>query len=248
MLRYERSEEILNLLREKQQMTVSELCKILFTSESSIRRDLARLEEKGLVKRHYGGVELLRTTSIIPFSARSHHNIEAKQKIAAKAAELVSTGDIVFLDQSSSALFLAAELEQKSGITIVTNNTEILSLLSASRLDVFSSGGILSTDNRNCLMGEDAHTIFNRMRADLVFFSAKALSDEGQIYDCNRSEVCIRQTMLDNAEKKVFLCDSEKIFKTSGFLQCDLSDIDIIISEKAIPLIYQNKYNNLTVL
>ncbi|MBQ5910697.1 MAG: DeoR/GlpR transcriptional regulator [Clostridia bacterium] len=248
MLRYERSEEILNLLREKQQMTVSELCKILFTSESSIRRDLARLEEKGLVKRHYGGVELLRTTSIIPFSARSHHNIEAKQKIAAKAAELVNTGDIVFLDQSSSALFLAAELEQKSGITIVTNNTEILSLLSASRLDVFSSGGILSTDNRNCLMGEDAHAIFNKMRADLVFFSAKALSQEGKIYDCNRSEVCIRQTMLDNAEKKVFLCDSEKIGNSAGFLQCDLTDVDFIVSEKSVPGRYTTDFKNLKVI
>lgn len=234
MLRYERTEEILNLLREKSHMTVAELCELLYTSESSIRRDLIRLEEKGLVSRHYGGVELKRGSSIIPFSARTHHNSAAKKSIAQKAARLVKKGDIVFLDQSSSAFYVAAELAAVSGITVVTNNTEILSLLSSSGLEVFASGGFLSPDNRNCLMGEDAHGIFRSMRADLVFFSAKALTEEGDICDCNRSETCIRQTMLDHARKKVFLCDSEKLFKTAGYLQCSLDDVDVTVCEKTV--------------
>lgn len=248
MLKYERTEEILNLLKEKGGMKVAELCALLYTSESSIRRDLVYLEEKGLVKRHYGGVELKRNSSIVPFATRSHHNIAAKRAMAAKAVNLVGKGDIVFLDQSSSALFVAAELTQKSGITVVTNNAEILSLLSSSGLEVYSSGGYLSPDNRNCLMGEDAHQVFKNMRANIMFFSAKALSEDGTIYDCNRSEVCIRQTMLDNAAKKVFLCDSEKFFKTAGYLQCDLSAVDVIASEKELPQIYKEKFKHIEVL
>ncbi len=246
MLKYERTEEILNLLKEKGSMKVSELCDLLYTSESSIRRDLIRLEEKGLVKRHYGGVELKRSSSIIPFTARSHHNSAAKRIIASKAAELVHKGDIVFLDQSSSALYVAAELANKSGITVVTNNAEILSLLASSGLEVYASGGYLSPDNRNCLMGEDAHGVFKNMRADILFFSAKALSEDGRIYDCNRSEVCIRQTMLDGAAKRVFLCDSEKFFKVSGYLQCELSEIDSIISEGDIPPEFEEKLRSAT--
>lgn len=248
MLRYERTEEILNLLKEKGHLTVAELCETLYTSESSIRRDLIRLEEKGLVKRHYGGVEIKRNSSIVPFAARSHHNSAAKRIMAAKASELVKKGDIVFLDQSSSALYVAAELSAKSGITVVTNNAEILSLLASSGLEVYASGGFLSPDNRNCLMGEDAHAVFKNMRADIVFFSAKALSEDGKIYDCNRSEVCIRQTMLDNAAKKVFLCDSEKFFGTAGYLQCELGGVDVIVSERDVPDSYKTRFKELTVI
>lgn len=248
MLKYERAEEILTLLKEKGHMTVAELCELLYTSESSIRRDLIRLEEKGLVNRHYGGVELKRNSSIIPFSARTHHNSAAKKSIAQKAAGLIQKGDVVFLDQSSSALYLAAELAALSGITVVTNNTEILSLLSSSGLEVFSSGGFLSPDNRNCLMGEDAHGIFENMRADLVFFSAKALTEEGDICDCNRSEICIRQTMLDHARKKVFLCDGEKLFKTAGYLQCGLDSVDVMVCEKAVPEAFVKKFDRVEFL
>ena len=69
------------------------------------------------------------------------------------------------------------------------------------------------------------------MRADIAFFSSKALSTDGVIWDCDREEVCLRQTMLQNADKRVFLCASEKFGQHSGYRQCSLHDVDCMITE-----------------
>ena len=232
MYKNEREHEILKLLSSEGYLTVRQLSKLLYTSESSVRRDLASLENQGMVIRSYGGVELVKNSSqIIPFSTRAHHNIGAKKVMAQKAGRLIHDGDIVFLDQSSSAFFVAYEILKKSNITVVTNNIEIIALLSQSDVEVLSCGERLSKANRNCLLGDDAHEIFAQIHADILFFSAKSLAPDGTIYDCVREEVCIRNTMLAHAAKKVFLCDSEKINRFSGYKQCTVRDVDCVITE-----------------
>ena len=69
MYQKERKQQILYLLQEKNEMTVAELSRLLFTSESSIRRDLQTMELSGLVKRTHGGVKLLSDNpTIVPFA------------------------------------------------------------------------------------------------------------------------------------------------------------------------------------
>lgn len=232
MYRNEREHEILKILSRESYATVKRLSDLLYTSESSIRRDLTSLENQGMVARSYGGVELVKNSSqVIPFSTRAHYNISAKKMIARKAADMVHDGDIIFMDQSSSAFFVACEILKKAKVTVVTNNIEIIALLSQSDIEVISSGGRLSRSNRICLLGDDAHKIFSEIHADIMFFSAKALTREGIIYDCVREEVCIRNTMLANAQRKVFLCDSEKYDRLAGYKQCTVKDIDCLITE-----------------
>lgn len=233
MLKNEREREIINLLKSKDGfITVTELCANLFASESSIRRDLKTLENKGVIKRTYGGAELVTNYSnVVSFNKRAHHNIDAKKIIAKKAASLIKDGNVIFLDQSSTALYLAAEIMDKSSLTVVTNNIVILNLLSNSSIKTVSSGGYLSPENRSCLIGTDAQYIFENTYADLVFFSTKSLSDDGIISDCTREEVAVRNAMLKNAAKKVFLCDSDKFGTRSAYKQCTLEDVDIMVSE-----------------
>ena len=233
MLKNERELEIIDIMKKSGGfITVKELCEILFASESSIRRDLTALSNKGLVKRSYGGAELINNFSnISAFSIRSHYNAEAKKIIAKKALPLIKEGSTIFLDQSSTAFFLASELLDMSSITIVTNNIEIISMMSRTKVNIISSGGILNQENRMCLYGEDAAYIFENIYANYAFFSTKALSDDGMIWDFSREEVLIRNAMLKNAEKKVFLCDSEKFSSHSAYKQCSLSDIDYLVCE-----------------
>ena len=239
MYQNEREMEILKLLSAEPYITVKELSRILYTSESSIRRDLSALEKRGIVRRSYGGVELSKSNvTVLPFNVRLHDRVQEKKLIAQKAAALVHDGDIVFLDQSSSAMFVARALMQAARVTVVTNNVEILSLLSQTDLEVFSSGGMLCKNNRNCLLGADAHHIFHQVHANFAFFSTKALSDDGIIYDCDWEEICIRNTMLENAEQRVFLCTGEKIGRRSGYRQCALEDVEYVITDRKEPRLF----------
>lgn len=250
MLKNEREKEIISLLKENEGFsTVKELCERLYASESSIRRDLTSLEKRGVIRRTHGGAELVTNFSTsIAFNQRAHHNIDAKKTIAKKAASLIKDGDVIFLDQSSSAFYLARELTSGRSLTVITNNIEIIGLLSSTDIKTVSSGGMLSPDNRTCLIGRDAHYIFENIYADLVFFSTKSLSLDGIISDCARDEVIVRGCMLKNASKKVFLCDSEKFGSRSAYTQCTLSDVDYLVSEsEPLPNLI-SAYKNLTVL
>lgn len=248
MFKNERQNEILKILASDGYATVEKLSKLLYTSESSIRRDLIELENDNMVTRSYGGVELAKNNSrAVPFSSRLHRRTQEKKRIAEKAAQLVSEKDIVFLDQSSSALFLAQELVKTKKITVVTNNIEILSSDLPMGVSVYSSGGRVSS-YRRCLIGEDAGGVFRRIRADFAFFSSKALSSDGYIYDSTLEEVLVKETMMANAAKKVFLCDSEKFDQYAGFKQCALSEVDYMVSEVDCRGKYQHLAPNITFL
>lgn len=232
MFKNERLREIMNILREEGYATVEMLSQRLYISPSSVRRDLTQLEKQNQVRRSYGGVELEKNNSrAVPFSMRMEHRVEQKRLIAKKAAALVQDKDIVYLDQSSTALYLAQELADSKKITIVTNNMEILnSIYSLDNITIYSSGGCLVKPHKS-LTGEDAAATFRRMRADYAFFSAQALSPEGVVYGDLFAEVLVRQAMLENAAKKVFLCDEEKFDRYSGYRLCSLREIDYMISD-----------------
>lgn len=247
MLKNEREIEILQILTDKKFVTVKELSNILYASESSIRRDLTLLEKKGLAKRSYGGAEpVINTGYVAPFPQRALHNIAEKKIIAKKAASMISDNDIIFFDQSSSALFVANEIKNmQKNIVAVTNNLEIAALFTDTNFHVHITGGYLSPANRNCILGGDAIAFFENFCADILFFSSRALSENGTIFDCNREEICVRNSMLKNCKKKIFLCDTEKFEKKAGFRQTTLAQTDIMITEKP-PEIISETFRGMT--
>ena len=250
MLKKERETEIINILKaENGYVSVKDLCKKLYASESSIRRDLTSLEKSGLITRSYGGAELIvNFSNVIEFDKRSRHNSPEKKIIAKKAKALIKDGNIIFLDQSSTSFYLANEIIDNHSLTVITNNTAIISLMANSGIKTIASGGSLSNENRTCLVGPDAQYIFENIHADIMFFSAKSLSFDGIISDCTREEILIRKSMLNNANIKVFLCDSEKIGTHSPYNQCKIDDIDYLICENDMVKHFSNTSDKLKIL
>lgn len=249
MLKSERQNQICTILAEKRFVTVKELSEKLFISESSIRRDLATLERSGFLKRSHGGANIVYSEDpVVPFSIRAHKNIAAKQIIAKKAVSMLDNGNIVFLDQTSTSLFLAAEILKSKSVTVVTNNREILNMLADSDIPVIFSGGIMSKFNSNCLVGPNAGRCFSEIYADFAFFSVKSLSDDGVISDCSQEEVFVREAMLSSCNKKVFLCDGSKIGTRSPYKQCTLDDVDYLISDRENLQFFEEKFKNLIIM
>ena len=249
MYKSERQAEILSILTRDGYATVESLSKLMGVSKSSIRRDLIMMEQSDLVERSYGGVELLQQKGLKRGSFQHQHprRVEQKRIIAEKAAQLVNEKDIVFLDQSSVAMFLAMELVRDKKITIVTNNIEILSMDLPYGVTVYSSGGRVSSFRR-CLIGEDVNTVFGRVRADFAFVSGAAIAHDGMIYDHTIEDVMVRDAMMNNANKKVFLCDSEKFNTEASYRQCHLSVMDYMVSEVDCKEKYQHFAPKMTIL
>lgn len=234
-MREEQEREMLSLLQEKGHMKVEELAENLYVSPSTVRRKLSELQEKGLVTRTHGGVRINDENNFFPsFTFRSHQNSLEKKKIALTAVRLIKNGDLIFLDGSTSAFFIAEYLSDFKNIKVVTNGIDTLSLLSRNDIEAYSTGGYVSPTNRSVLIGHYAEEMIASLHADITFFSAQSVGKNGEVYDCFEEENVLRRKMLQHSEKAAFLCDSTKFGKSSPFRLCSLSDVDCIVSDRDI--------------
>lgn len=249
MLKTERHERILEILNGVKYTSPYELAKMLFTSYSSIRRDLEELENAGLILRSYGKVEINNNhPTLVAYPIRIEKNSSKKQNMAKKAAALINEGDTVFVDPSSSCSYFAKEIVNIKGITVVTNNIEILHYMTQCNVNVISSGGVQSEQNRYAMVGKIADNTFKSIHADFAVFSARSLTKDGRIYDIHYEETVTRHTMLENADKKIFLCDSSKFDSFSPYYQCDLSEVDYLVSDAQVDKSFAEKYPKLKIL
>ena len=202
--------KILALLETQQYAAVEDLAAVLSVSTSTIRRSLQSLQEKGLVTRTHGGVKINSENTFAPsFTFRIHQNSFEKKKIALSAIKLIKNGDIIFLDGSTSAFYIAEYLKEFQNIRVITNGIDTLSLLSKYNIPAYSTGGQVSTENPSVLVGHYAEDMICNFHADIAFFSAQSMDNNGEIYDCFESENFLRRTMMKNAKINVFLCKSQ---------------------------------------
>lgn len=228
--------EILDFLQTKQYASIDELAEKLFVSPSTIRRKLNVLQEKGLITRTHGGAQLNDENHFFPsFTFRVHQNSFEKKKMALAAIKLIENGNLIFLDGTTSAFFIAEYLSEFKNIRVITNGVDTLSLLSKNGITAYSTGGCILDVNRSVLVGHYAAEMVSNFHADIAFFSAQSVTADGEIYDCFEEENVIRKAMIKHATKKVFLCDSTKFGKTSMFHLCSLKDVDYVVSNHDLP-------------
>lgn len=235
-MKISQEKKILEILETQQYATVDELSSVLCVSTSTVRRSLETLQQKGLVTRTHGGVKINSDNNFSPsFTFRIHQNTFEKKKIALSAIKLIKNGDIIFLDGSTSAFYIAEYLKEFENIRVITNGIDTLSLLSKNKILAYSTGGQVSSENPSVLVGRYAEDMICNFHADIAFFSAQAMDNHGEIYDCFEDEIFLRRAMIKNAKTKVFLCDNTKVGKSSPYHLCSLKDIDYVASNLSLP-------------
>ena len=132
MLQIERQEQILELLAATPALRIGEIAKRLYISEATVRRDLAAMEQKGLVERVYGGVTLKKEDMPLDFRHREHG--DAKEEIALRAVQLIKEGQTVFLDSSSTAQHILPHLTRFRNLTVITNSHQAVEELAGGKL------------------------------------------------------------------------------------------------------------------
>lgn len=242
----EREKEILSLLEQNTYVTVEYLADKIHISPSSIRRDLKRLELQGLITRSYGGAELKASVNKqIPFYLRSHKNTHEKALVARRAASLVKSGNVIFIDSSTSTYFMLEYLKNIKDITVITNSLASIGVCSEYNINAFLTGGKLNPENRSCFTGSHTENMIKSFHADFCFFSVQSLTNTGILYDCFENEITPRKLMIENSEKKVFLCDNSKINHYSAHKLCDISGLDYVISDMDIKNYLLKEYDNI---
>ena len=231
----ERRNKIMQLLHDKQRLTVKDLASKIGVSEATLRSDLNKMESDGLLVRTHGGAVLNdygdNETS---FSAREQKNRNEKMKIAEKAVELISDKQCILLDASSTALEIARYLKKKPlRVTVVTSGIyTALELADTPEITVILVGGMI-TNGSSSVEGTLGLDILDQVNIDIMFTSANGFSFESGLTDFNLYEVELKKEMVKRAGKVVALIDTSKIEKNSSAFFAKLSAIDIFITDSA---------------
>lgn len=233
MLAIERKSEILSILQKEKSVLVSELSQKYNVTEETIRRDLDKLEKEGYVKKTYGGAVLnQKTNEDIPFKIREKTNIAQKQKIAKTVLKLLEEGESIMLDSSSTSLMIAKSLQQRKGLTVITNSVEVLLELAKNKnLKVISTGGLLR-ESALSLGGNDAQRLLKRYNVDKAILSCKGIHMEKGITESNEIEAEMKQTMRRCAKETIWVIDSSKFDKVSFVSFNELQKGDLVVTEE----------------
>lgn len=233
MLALERRNLILGKLQAEKRVVVSELSQLYNVSEETIRRDLDKLEKEGLAIKSYGGAVINEDVSIdLPFNIRKNQNVTGKQKMAEIAASLVHDGDHIFLDASTTAVFVAKALKDKERLTVITNSVEILLELSdVSGWKVVSTGGVMK-EGYLAFLGSRTEESIRSYYADKVIFSCKALDAQRRIMESQDSFGSTKKAMMNSGRKKILVIDSTKFDQTAFSVAGELRDVDVVVTDE----------------
>ncbi|UZJ81005.1 DeoR/GlpR family DNA-binding transcription regulator [Fictibacillus sp. KU28468] len=231
----ERRKAILDRLNESQRVSIKELAQEIQVSEATLRTDLTRMEEEGLLKRTHGGAVLAESNdNETSFSIREKKNKTEKSVIAKEAAALIENGQCIMLDASSTALELARVLKEKQiRLTVVTSGINTaLELNEHPDITVILLGGIVKRGSHS-LEGTLGVNILSQINIDLLFTSSNGFSIKSGLTDFSVYEVELKKAMVKASKKVVALLDHSKFHKNSIASFAALDDLDIIITDSS---------------
>lgn len=229
----ERQEAIAQILKEKKKVTVSELARRFGLSESSIRRDLTRLEQKGQAKKVYGGAILASTTQHEPnYQERLSRRLREKSAIAEYAVKMLRPEQAILLDSGTTAMQIALRLPQNMNLTVVTNGLAIFEALCKHKgLSLFMLSGRYRPSSRD-LVGPMLVNAVKQFAVDIAFLSVDGFDAEYGLSTTDHEVAEVTQAAMSIATQCVVVCDSSKGGRRAFAKICPINNVDLIISDK----------------
>jgi DeoR/GlpR family transcriptional regulator of sugar metabolism len=228
----ERQNRIEDYLGKVEFASLEELAKHVGASSSTVRRDLTLLEAAGNIRRTHGGARLVnpRSEEFI-FSRRDTLELAEKEAIGELCAGLIQARQSVIIDAGTTAFHVARHLEGKT-LQIVTNSLPVANLFaSAPSIEVVVSGGVIYP-RLGVLVGPLAVETFSKTHADVAIMSGGGITLDG-VTNSHGLLIDIQRAMIRAAGRVIFCFDHTKLGRRSVAHLCDLSDIDMIVTDAA---------------
>ncbi len=238
----DRSQDILNLLKEIRTASVEELASTLYVSSATIRRDLTKLEKSGAVKRTHGGVVYAENSDEESIYLRQASNPEEKMMVANIASRHIPDFDSAFIDNSSTLLYLCEKLNLRNK-TVFTNGLQMaLTISQQDNVNIIVPGGEVRY-NTSAVHGSLTTKTLQQFNFDVSIISCAAVDATGS-HENSLESMEVKKTAMERSKKRILLIDRTKIGKTAPYTSAPLEYYDLIVTnasdEEAAPLKEQN--------
>ncbi len=236
-----RQEEILQILGKSDSVAVQTLAESLGLSGWTVRRDLARMEQEGMVKRKHGVVSMAMPQPFIPFESfeeRSREYSAAKQSIGQVAARLLKPNQHVAMGAGTTTTLVARELAQlkQKELHIMTNALNIaMELAHCPNLHITCTGGDVRSDHYT-LSGPVAERALRAHFYDVAVIGVSGITiKEGLTVNGQLDSIAL-QIMIEQSRQLIVVADSSKVGQVHFVHLASLSDLDVLVMDRAAPL------------
>lgn len=231
MYQEERLISIIDYLKEHKRISVDQICSLLHVSRDTARRDLVKLKERGAIIRTRGGAILpTNHDEIKDYSGRLNIVSEEKNMIGKAAASLIREGDRVIFDASTTVQACAEHLPDLN-CTIITNSINQAEVLSSRKgVDIHLLGGKLQKEHR-FLYGASVIEKLSSYHVDKALIGVVGVSEHG-LSIAHEEDGMVKRKIISQAEQVIALADHSKIGRTDFFQYAELSDIDLLITDR----------------
>jgi Transcriptional regulators of sugar metabolism len=227
----ERQHAIRQLIKERGKVQVTRLASKFKVSEVTVRRDLAELEEQGLLKRTFGGaVSLELVTKAQPYNVKKVQHLDEKKAIAARAAQFISDGMTLFLDAGTTTDYLVPFLLEKNSLNVVTVDLGIaIKLTEGDSIEVYMVGGKLSNQSKS-VNSVDTVLKISEFHFDVAFLGCDAFNFMTFETD-SETKAQIKRATIRSSSLRIILSDSSKFNRHSLLSFANLNEIDYIVTD-----------------
>ncbi len=236
MLAVERKAKIQEIVDRQGSVECGELIRIFEVTGETLRKDLMDLESKGLLYRTHGGA--VSTKGAVPIrnvTSRMDEHIEQKRELSKYALQFVDEGDIIAIDEGSTAVEFANMLVGRfKSLTIITHCMSVFNCIrSLDGFNVILTGGQFLKDE-NAFYGQIALDTLSNIRVGKLFLCPSAVSLESGVMDFNCEMYQIQRKYLTIADRVFVLADSSKFCRTSVFKICDIMQNITFVTDSGI--------------
>ena len=243
---YERKKRlgnIINLLKQKNELSVTEVSRLMHVSEMTIRRDLEELKQQGLINRTHGGAILLDPNTKVRYpyilGEQLTRNTREKNLIGIKAASLVRPNETIFLDSGTTTPFVAKNINPDLPITVLCYTfTNALEFYPRANTNLILLGGLFHRDS-NIFHCVESYELVRNIRADTAFISTGGLDPKMGLTTFFDYEAAIKREIIRSARRKILVADSTKFGYISVTHFAELDDIDAIITDDGLSMDYR---------
>lgn len=237
MNKTKRLREIKKLLEAESEVQNADLAERFDVSEMTIRRDIGLLSKDAAIIRTRGGAYLAPVSqqSEPSYTFRIQERSAVKEKIAAKAAEIMQGHMNIFLDSGTTTECILKYVDRKRRYMVITNGINIAAeLVNHSQISSVLIGGDFRT-NTLSTAGPTAEEQVKRFRFDVAFLGANAIDEKGNAYVGTTLEVGLKRSVIENSAGCYVLADSSKFNGYSLTSYINISDISGVITDSGIP-------------
>lgn len=233
-----RQAEIADLVQKTGFASVEELAERFEVTTQTIRRDVNRLCELGMLRRTHGGVEPPAPAANIHYSTRQILNLPEKQLIATLVAGQVENNQSIAFSIGTTPEIVMQALIRHDKLAIFTNNLNVAFTASANpSFQVTIAGGRLRHGDRDVL-GSAAQAFFSNYKVDIGIFGVAGVDEDGTLLDFHEDEVAARQAILANCRKSFLVLDHSKFGRSAHVRGGRLRDVDAVFTDRPVPQSY----------